>query len=134
MRVQQTSVKHLPLNLYKKMANLNHRFDGSMQDRLYVLRNPRLNEEGIVHYLLDGDKLIGWTLLFKKTRRSWLCHIYVRKSERRKGYGKRLLRANLTYCKRKNRRLIVCWDDQKEFFDACQESYPTKFYPSAYVY
>lgn len=73
--------------------------------------------------MLDGAKLIGWTLLFRNPGGLY-CRFYVRKSERRKGYGRRLLLANIKYIRHLGITFKVGLreDDNKEFFRRVKSS------------
>ncbi|KKL67802.1 hypothetical protein LCGC14_2131330 [marine sediment metagenome] len=104
MRVVRKQLRRVSSQLYKKLYSLNHRDNGSMQDTLRDERSGRTGSKGIVHYILDGEKLIGWSLLYDdaygKNKSDLYCHFYIRKSERRKGYGSQLFYANIKYTRR----------------------------------
>ena len=123
MRVVRKQLRQVPPWLYKKMYSLNLRDEGSMQGKLsgqYQWRQCRVEgeKETIVHYILDGTKLIGWALLFYNYfERKMYCQLYVRKNERRKGYGKRLLRANIKYVRQLRRTFkVIHSSNNKGFF------------------
>ena len=65
----------------------------------------------MVHYILDGTRLIGWSLFFLDDDGDNFCHLYVRKSERRKGYGRQLLLANIKYVRRLKRKTFKVDND-----------------------
>ncbi|KKM67491.1 hypothetical protein LCGC14_1470480, partial [marine sediment metagenome] len=97
MKVIRKQVRQVSPQIYRKLHSLNYRDKGDMQ---WTLQRNRVQKRGTVHYILDGDRLIGWSLLFSAHYGPIHCHIYVRKNERRKGYGRRLLRANVRYTRR----------------------------------
>ena len=115
MRVVRKQLCQVPSWLYKKMYSLNLRDGGSMRDKLSSNRHWK---EGVVHYILDGTKLIGWSLLFYSyCDRTMHCYLYVRKNARHKGYGKRLLQANIKYVRQLRRAFKVAHrPDNKGFF------------------
>lgn len=94
MKVIRQQLRQVSPQRYKQLHSLNFRkWGGTMQANLAEWRREK---RGMVHYILDGTRLIGWSLLFycSLDDSNW-CHLYVRKSERRKGYGKQLLLANI---------------------------------------
>lgn len=113
MKIVKQSLRQVSPQLYKKLYSLNFRREGTMQD---TLRDKRHNKKEMVHYILDGTKLIGWSLLFENDA-GMQCHFYVRKSERRKGYGRRLFHANMRYTKRLGKTFKVLTDkSNRKFF------------------
>ena len=103
MRVIRKQVRRVSPQIYRKLYSLNHRDEGIMQDTLRYERSGRGGlKKGIVHYILDGEKLIGWSLLFYE-RTELHYHIYIRKNERYKGYGSQLFLACTKYTQRLNK-------------------------------
>lgn len=120
MRVIRKPLKEISPQLYKKLHSLNFRDGGSMQDEL---RFHRKEGRGIVHYILDGTKLIGWSLLFRDPNKL-RCQFYIRRHERRKGYGRQLLLANIRYVRQQGTtfRVGIHENDNKEFFRTCRKA------------
>jgi len=119
MRVIRKQVRRVSPQIYRKLYSLNHRDEGIMQDTLRYERSGSGGlKKGIVHYILDGERLIGWSLLFYDNNDDgWHCHIYIRKSERRKGYGSQLFLACTKYTRRLNKTFRTSsGSDNKEFF------------------
>ncbi|KKL15120.1 hypothetical protein LCGC14_2508760 [marine sediment metagenome] len=118
MKVIRKQVRQVSPQIYRKLYSLNHRDEGSMRDTLRYERSDRGLIKGVVHYILNGEKLIGWSLLFFN-RKTLHCHIYIRKSERCKGYGRRLFQANTKYTQRLNKTFRTFSDkSNREFFKA----------------
>jgi len=119
MRVIRKPLKKISPQLYRKLYSLNFRDNGTMQDEL---RFHRKEGQGVVHYISDGTKLIGWSLLFRDPDGLY-CRFYIRKSERRKGYGRQLLLANIRYVQQRRTtfRVGIHADDNKEFFRKCKK-------------
>lgn len=127
MKVIRQQLRQVSPQLYKQLHSLNFRDSGTMQGSLEAHRKKKM---GMVHYILDGTKLVGWSLLFydiyshtrtymnPNTPKEYWCHFYVRKSERRKGYGAQLFSANMKYSKRlKGKTFRVSKnDDNRGFF------------------
>ena len=120
MRVVRKPLKKISPQLYKKLYSLNFRDDGSMQEELSSCRK---GGQGVVHYILDGTKLIGWSLLFYNPNKL-ICRFYIRRHERRKGYGRQLLLANIRYARQRRTtfRVGIHKDDNKEFFRKCRKA------------
>ena len=99
MKVIRQQLRQVSPQPYRQLHSLNFgKLDGTMQANL---AEQRREKSGIVHYILDGTRLIGWSLLFccSLDDANW-CHLYVRKSKRRKGYGRQLILANIAYIRR----------------------------------
>ena len=98
MKVIRKQLHQVSPQLYKQLYALNFRAGGLMRD---ALKDMRKEKTGVVHYILDGTRLIGWTLFFWSGNWSgearYFCYFYVRKNERRKGYGRQLFQANRKY-------------------------------------
>lgn len=120
MRVIRKPLKKIPPQLYKKLYSLNFRNGGSLQDEL---RFHRKEGQGVVHYILDGTNLIGWSLLFRDPDGLY-CRFYIRRSKRRRGYGRQLLLANIRYVRQQKTtfRVGIHKDDNKEFFRKCKKA------------
>lgn len=117
MKVVRQQLRQVSPQLYKQLHSLNFRHYATMQGRLETQRREK---KGVVHYILDGTRLMGWSLFFYDvcTRAYW-CHFYIRKSERRKGYGRQLFSANIKYAKRLKRKTFRVSDDtaaNRKFF------------------
>jgi GNAT superfamily N-acetyltransferase len=129
MRVIRKPLKKISSQLYRKLYFLNFRNDGSMQRELTLFRKKG---QGVVHYILDGTKLIGWSLLFRdsvfRKPDGLRCRFYTRRHERRKGYGRQLLLANVRYVKQQRTtfRVGIHEDDNKEFFRKCKKALKCK--------
>jgi GNAT superfamily N-acetyltransferase len=115
MRVVGQRLIDIPNKIYKKLYSLNMRRAGEMQKTLRELRLTS-NETTFIHYILEDNKLMGWTMAVRV--KSWyddvegyFNHFYVRKHKRKHGYGEALLRAANLYCVRKDKSCIVSnWD------------------------
>ena len=102
MKVIKQQLRQVSPQLYKQLHSLNFgKWDGTMQANL---AEQRREKSGVVHYILDGTRLIGWSLLFVDYEHDNICHFYVRKSERRKGYGRQLVLANIRHIRRLKRK------------------------------
>jgi len=88
-KVQKLNVENLSYNDYTKCKSLNFRTTGMMLDELVIARNYPYSNKGRVYMLKDNDeKLLAWAIVTRDK-----VNFYTRKSERRKGYGKQLLKA-----------------------------------------
>ncbi len=125
MKVIRKRLRRISPRLYKKMYSLNHRRGGTMQDTLRYERGDNPKKNAIVHYILDERKLIGWSLLFhdNDNKNKSHCQFYVRKDERRKGYGRQLFIANKKYTRRLNKYFSVVSDkSNRKFFKEARKS------------
>jgi len=126
MQVVGQRLIDIPSKIYKKLYSLNMRRSGEMQKTLRELRMSS-NENTFIHYILEDNKLMGWTMAVKV--KSWYSdisgnylegyfnHFYVRKHKRKNGYGEALLNASHTYSARKEKNCIVSnWDSISSSF------------------
>ena len=78
----------------KILRDLSLRENGSMS--LYLTRERKWgNSKAFVIMVFDGEKLIGWAHFIPGTKRSSVCHFYVRKTHRRMGIGTHLMNTAL---------------------------------------
>ena len=125
MKVIRKQLRRVSPQLYKKLFSLNYRTGGIMQDTLRYERGDKLKKDAVVHYILDEEKLIGWSLLFHNSNNGnkFYCQFYIRKDERRKGYGRQLFIANTKYVRRLNKSFSVTPDkSNREFFKKVKKS------------
>lgn len=127
MRAIKKPLRQVSAALYRKLYSLNLRDEGSMQELLTQKRQEK--DGGIIHYILDGTQLIGWSHLYLLSgNRIMTCHLYVRKTERGKGYGKQLLFANIKYVKQMGKAFKVTLDgDNRKFFKKVKRSKYRKY-------
>lgn len=93
MRIETKSVPDLTEAEFKECCRLSLREKGEMaeQARFYRRRPKDYSRVWLVRD--DDDRLIAWSMIFKyrKDAANWTFHVYVRRTERKKGIGKMLL-------------------------------------------
>lgn len=94
MKVVIKEVRDLTDEEFAKCRRLNFGYKGQMRDDLIDHRYKYFNKNKPAKaiMLVEGDKLIGWSLVFPiyKTK-GYAAHFYIRYSHRRRGYGTLLL-------------------------------------------
>jgi hypothetical protein len=85
IRIEKSEAIDLSQKQVSECYSLTYRSKGEMGARLY---NARRNKSKCTCYLaFEKDKLMAWALVYKEKE----LHIYVRKSKRNMGLGKKLI-------------------------------------------
>jgi len=116
-RLRSKLVGNLTVAEYRACSQLTMRESGEMAGRLRDAWNesPAASRVLLLEDPSDG-RLLAWALVAPSPGREPRLDVYVRRSHRRRGLGRRLLRAVNRYCERPH----VCgWDPRsKAFFQA----------------
>lgn len=123
MKIKQKIAHKIPSQLASEMRSLSLRGDGSLSSALTTCRASK-ERTAIVFYLLDKDKLIGWALIHRNESPYFYYGMYVRATERRKGYGTKLFKRVLRYIRKNNKVIRVCADavdGSRAFFNTLQK-------------
>ncbi len=114
MQIQMVPAPKLGPEDYQRCRSLNAREDGRMQREITVNRD---SNQHFIYMAKDGDKLLGWALVF---RRNWekepRGHFYVRKTHRGQGIGKQLMKEVLN----SHKKIRVMPHDEKSGIFFCE--------------
>lgn len=90
MKIVSKNIADLTPSEIKQCDSLNKRDKGAMQDEFRYYRQFKPEVANCV-LAKDGDKVLGWALIFPEYDKKRTAYFYVRHSERRKGIGTKLL-------------------------------------------
>jgi len=90
LKIRKVAPQNLTEDEVKKCKSLSLRSKGEMSKSLTQLIKDD-SHKGMCYLIKNNKKLIAWALVyFHKENDKTYAHFYVRKSERRNGFGKKL--------------------------------------------
>jgi hypothetical protein len=110
-RLRRIKPENLTETDVKKCLSLTYRSDGVMSERMrHSIAYPK-SIKSKCYIIQNNDKILGWALVYNSKE----VHFYIRKSERNKGLGKRLIKE----VDKDYNNLICYWHDEmsKSFFE-----------------
>lgn len=105
MKIVEKLVTEMTGQELRQCRSLTLRAGGLMSETLTEERhrehNPRMRRKSRVWMIKDdNERLLAWSLIIPMEDRGYEAQFYTRKTERRKGYGARLMAEVLKYDKR----------------------------------